>query len=145
MKISSLNCRSLKRHYQDILSDNLLLKSDVICLQKTWLEDDEILDSLKISAYDLHLNSSGRGKGIAIYSKKNTIQHEIDIKEENIIWHWYCCSLQIPRWKSWWHEGTSWSIDEPRQTSISDWGLQLLLPGKLLEHYKKIPKRMEGI
>ena len=84
MKISSLNCRSLRKHYEDIISDKLLLKSDVICLQETWLEEDTLSDNLSIQDYDLHLNSNGNGKGIAIYYKKNTIQHETDIKKENM-------------------------------------------------------------
>ena len=84
MKISSLNCRSLNRHYQDIISDNLLMKSDMICLQETWLEDDTILEKLNILNYELHLNSNGKGKGIAIYYKKDVVQHESDIKEENM-------------------------------------------------------------
>ena len=84
MKISSLNCRSLKKHHQDIISDNIILKSDVIFLQETWLEDDTSLENLRISNYELHLNSNGKGKGIAIYYKKDTLQHAIDIKEENM-------------------------------------------------------------
>ena len=42
MKISSLNCRSLKKHQEDIMSDAVLLKSDIICLQETWLENDKV-------------------------------------------------------------------------------------------------------
>ena len=30
--IYSLNCRSLRKHYADIISDNEILQSDVICL-----------------------------------------------------------------------------------------------------------------
>ena len=41
LKISSLNCRSLKKHFIDISSDDLLLKSDIICLQETWLEGND--------------------------------------------------------------------------------------------------------
>ena len=37
IKVSSLNCRSLRKHHQDILSDTLLLKSDIITLQEIWL------------------------------------------------------------------------------------------------------------
>ena len=48
IKISSLNCRSLKKHHQDILSDTLLCKSDMITLQEIWLESDEITEELKI-------------------------------------------------------------------------------------------------
>ena len=69
LKIYSLNCRSLKKHYQDIITDDELLKSDVICLQETWLEDDSIQEDVNILDYDLHLNSNGKGKGIAIYCK----------------------------------------------------------------------------
>ena len=84
LKISSLNCRSLFKHYLDIASDALLLKSDIICLQETWLEDDANLYNLQIPDYELHVNSHGKGKGIAIYFKNNTLQHEKDINKNNM-------------------------------------------------------------
>ena len=83
-KIYSLNCRSLKKHFPDIISDDILMKSDVICLQETWLDDDTLRGDLDIANYELHLNSQGKGKGIAIYFKKETLRHQIDIKEENL-------------------------------------------------------------
>ena len=61
-----------------------MMKSDVICLQETWLESDIIRDDLKIENYDLHLNGYGKGKGIAIYYKKGLLKHKVDIKEENM-------------------------------------------------------------
>ena len=84
IKISSLNCRSLRKHHKDILSDALLCKSDMISLQEIWLETDEIREDLKIPGYDLYLNSKGKGKGIATYCKKNIFKHEKDIKKENM-------------------------------------------------------------
>ena len=84
MKISSLNCRSLKKHIEDILSDGSLLKSDIICLQETWLQEDAISEDLQIPNFKLHLNSNGKGKGIAIYFKRSIFQHECDIKRENM-------------------------------------------------------------
>ena len=39
---------------------------------------------MKITKYDLHLNSSGRGKGIAIYYKREKFEHDSDIKEDNM-------------------------------------------------------------
>ena len=36
MMISSLNIRSLNKHFSDVSTDELLLKSDLICLQETW-------------------------------------------------------------------------------------------------------------
>ena len=84
LKISSLNCRSLKKHHSDMISDAILLKSDIICLQGIWLENDEAIDDLKIPNYDLYLNSKGRGKGVAAYCRKDIFRHEIDIKRENM-------------------------------------------------------------
>ena len=84
LKLCSLNCRSLRKHHPDITSDDILLKSDIICLQETWLEDGDNYEDLKIPNYELHLNSNGKGKGLAIYFKKDTLKHEADIKEENI-------------------------------------------------------------
>ena len=60
------------------------MKSDAICLQETWLEDDTATELFEIPNYKLHLNSNGKGKGIAIYFKKDKIRHVIDIKEENM-------------------------------------------------------------
>jgi exonuclease III len=84
IKISSLNCRSLRKHHQDILSDALLCRSDMITLQEIWLESDEIREELKIPNYDLHLKSNGKGKGIATYYKKDIFTHKMDIKKENM-------------------------------------------------------------
>ena len=84
MKISSLNCRSLKKHHPDMISDAVLLKSDMICLQEIWLESDENIQDLMIPNYDLYLNSNGRGKGVAAYCRKEIFRHEIDIKRENM-------------------------------------------------------------
>ena len=60
MKIYSLNCRSLKKHYLDIKSDDLLLRSDAILLQETWLDEDTPLENFSIPGFELHLNSNGK-------------------------------------------------------------------------------------
>ena len=84
IKIYSLNCRSIKKHFEDIALDTPLLKSDIMCLNETWLENDDIVENLEIPQYELHLNSQGKGKGIAIYYKKDIFSHDFDIKEENM-------------------------------------------------------------
>ena len=84
LKIFSLNCRSLKKHHLDIVSDCNVLNNDIICLQETWLDDDTLLNDLEIPSFKLYLNSNGKGKGIAAYVKNNTFKHETDIKEENM-------------------------------------------------------------
>ena len=82
IKISSLNCRSLKKHCEDIAKDDLLMKSDIICLNETWTESDDITDDLLIPNYELHLNSKGKGKGVATYYKKAKFKHSSDIKDD---------------------------------------------------------------
>ena len=71
LKIYSLNSHSLKKSYQDIISDDPLRRSDVICLQETWLEDDAPLEDIQIPNYDLSINSNGKGKRIAILQRKH--------------------------------------------------------------------------
>ena len=84
LKISSLNCRSLNKHFKDISSDEQLPKSDIIALQETWLEDDDVNENFNIPGYILHLNSKGRGKGIATYFKSSLFKHETDKKQDHI-------------------------------------------------------------
>ena len=42
------------------------------------------MEHLEIPSYELHLNSNGKGKGLAIYFKKDMLRHEVDIKQQNI-------------------------------------------------------------
>ena len=39
LRLTSLNIRSLKKHIKDVREDKISMKSDIICLQETWLED----------------------------------------------------------------------------------------------------------
>ena len=82
MKICSLNCRSLNKHHQDILTDVILMKSDFIGLQEIWLNSDEDREDLDIPGYDLYINSNGKGKGIATYCRKDMFMHVHDIKRK---------------------------------------------------------------
>ena len=48
----------------------------------TWFENDDVTEEIRITEYDLHLNTKGKGKGIAIYLKKEIFEHAFDIKED---------------------------------------------------------------
>ena len=80
-----MNCRSLLKHHSDIKSDEELIKSDIICLQETWLEEGTITDDLQIDNYNLHLNNKGRGKRIAIYFRSNQFKHQYDMEIKKIL------------------------------------------------------------
>ena len=87
-KISSLNCRSLKKHFLDIISYDALLCSDMIALQETWLKDIKDQETrleerrkLDIPDYQMHVVSCGKGKGIVTYFKNSIFTHIEDFKD----------------------------------------------------------------
>ena len=65
IKLSSLNVRSLQKHFQDLKDDNFLQQSDVLCVNETWLLDDP--DSNFDGFTSHYLNK--RSKGVAMFSK----------------------------------------------------------------------------
>ena len=84
MKMSFLNCHSLLDKFEDIKSDSMLLKSDIICLSETWLKTDQFQEDLNLRNYNLKLNSISNGKGLATYFKLDIFKHEKDIKLESM-------------------------------------------------------------
>ena len=68
--IISCNIRSLSRNFQPLKSIPKLDSADVICCQETWLLNTNKC-GLEIDGFQLHLNSAGRGKGVATYHKAN--------------------------------------------------------------------------
>ena len=82
IKISFLNCRSMKNKFEHIRADKCLLKSDVIILTETWLEQTQTVnDQYKLDDYEENLNNMGRGRGIASYFKLN-FKHTRNINYE---------------------------------------------------------------
>ena len=68
LRISSLNCRSLRKHIDDVKSDHLLLRGDFVCLQETWLEDgEEKQGKYELQGFRGIFKSMGRGKGVAVF------------------------------------------------------------------------------
>ena len=68
-KISYLNVRSLKSldgHREDVLANDLLMKSDLMGLGETWLQDGDIVN---FDQFTGHFATFGTGKGVAGYSK----------------------------------------------------------------------------
>ncbi len=72
LRVSFLNISSLHRHYQDLITDFTLMKSDIICLAETWLKTDERTSDFNIPGYNSVHASVGRGKGASAYFKYGT-------------------------------------------------------------------------
>ena len=71
LKVCSFNTSSLRKHIDDVKSDPVLLQSDVLILQETWLEEGEEEDErYQLEGFRGHFTSVGRGKGLAVYVKE---------------------------------------------------------------------------
>ena len=84
MKISYLNARSLLNKFDNIKSDFSLQQSDFLVLAETWIPKNETgSEQFELTNYNTHLNSTGRGKGLAVFYKPeyNQIKNH---NEENI-------------------------------------------------------------
>ena len=69
------NIQSLGDKFEDIKADVILSYADMIIFAETWLDQtiEETDDNLQLQNYKLHLNSNGRGKGLAVYYKECTV------------------------------------------------------------------------
>ena len=100
-KIMYHNVHSLLDKIEDVRADTLLTFSDMMIFGETWLEtnqssgeppalchilnnDNRDFSVLQIQGYELHLNSIGRGKGIATYFKKEKFVVKQDISDEDL-------------------------------------------------------------
>ena len=86
VKVSVLNCHSLKDKISHIRSDKILMFSDMICLTETWLREDASADNFQIEGYSLDLNGvqNYKGKGIAVYFKADKFRVKEKIKLPNL-------------------------------------------------------------
>ena len=86
IKISCLNICSLRDKIDDVRADHVLLKSDVIILLESWLNPEVREDdvSLQIEGYELNLNSVGRGRGIAVYVKREETADTVNITQPDL-------------------------------------------------------------
>ena len=86
IKISCLNICSLRDKIDDVRADHVLLKSDVIILLESWLNPEVCEDdvSLQIEGYELYLNSVGRGRGIAVYVRREETADTVNITQPDL-------------------------------------------------------------
>ena len=83
VRLCTINARSLRQHYQDLNKDEFILKSDIICIQETWLEQD--LEDTNDSFHHYYLH--GRSRGIALLSRTQPL-NTVSFQSEN-------CSLML--------------------------------------------------
>ena len=81
VKIFSLNCQSLRPKMEHLKEDPMVFLSDIICISETWLDSDLIREELLLPGYDLHLNSVGKGRGLAVYFKRDKGNWSCDLKK----------------------------------------------------------------
>ena len=71
LKVCSFNTYSLRKHMEDIRTDPVLMQSDILFVQETWLEKcEEEQEQYQLEGYHAHFASQGRGKGLAAFVKE---------------------------------------------------------------------------
>ena len=75
-QIISLNILSLRKHFVDLERRYQNKSIDILCLQETWLPENEDAAMYTINDMIPHLNSVGRGRGIATYNSKDFLLRE---------------------------------------------------------------------
>lgn len=68
LKISTLNVRSLEKHSDDLENDTFLNKSQILCLNETWLTNERNMTA-NFSNYPYKHYLNRRSKGVALLSK----------------------------------------------------------------------------
>ena len=66
LNITLLNTQSLKKHYKDIMKDQNLLDSDILCLTETQLQidkDTSVIESRFQEYFKIHINSNENKHG----------------------------------------------------------------------------------
>ena len=76
LEIMCLNVRSLRQHMRDVKHTVRNRNFSILCLQETWLSDNNVGDEYKLENFNCDLVSRGRGKGIATYFKTNFKVHD---------------------------------------------------------------------
>ena len=86
LKISYLNINSLWAKINDVKADPILSFADIIFMGETWLQEstEAAVTDLQLPGYELHANNAGRGKGLAVYYKKDQSIVVRDINEEDL-------------------------------------------------------------
>ena len=79
LKVSFLNARSIRNKFNSIENDSSLLKSSVIILAETWLENKDSTPVL--NKYETHLCGGGRGQGIAAFCRESFTLDDYEDKE----------------------------------------------------------------
>ena len=72
IRLMSINIRSLRKHFIDLLKEPEMENCDVILVQQTCLQKKENTLIYQNADYNCHFNSFGNGKGIAMYFKTET-------------------------------------------------------------------------
>ena len=82
LNLVSLNIRSLRKHFVDLIKEPEVVNCDVILVQQTCLEENANVINYSMNEYNCHFNSFGEGKGIALYYNEK-YYHTTDITTEN--------------------------------------------------------------
>ena len=69
--LGSLNVRSLRKHFEDVLTDPFLMKCDIFGLSETWLHENEMPEFPNYQGiFVSYVGDLAKGKGLAVFTKE---------------------------------------------------------------------------
>ena len=70
LKVVSFNCAGLRAHFEDIKTDDKLMKADIMHLIETSINENDNEDEYELEGFKHSFIKSGKGKGIGTYYRK---------------------------------------------------------------------------
>ena len=85
--ITSMNCAGLQAHFEDMKTDDKLLKADIVHLVETSLEREDNVENFDLEGYTKTFSNIEKGKGLATYydEKKFRLIEQINMDKFQII------------------------------------------------------------
>lgn len=84
IKIFTLNIASLRGKIYDLQSDPILKFANLAILTETHLYSNQPTEDLQVDGFQLHTNSEGKGKGVAVYFKKDMFTLEYEYAQSDL-------------------------------------------------------------
>lgn len=84
VKIFTLNISSLRDKMIDLKADPLLQMADLAIFVETHLEPERTTEDLQLDGFQLHANSVGKGKGVAVYIKEGRFRVDGQYKDRDL-------------------------------------------------------------
>ena len=97
VNICTLNARSLIKHHEDLICDSVLMQSDIICVNETFITSPDTRN-IDIPGFKLYVCGNGRGnrRGVAVYARNSHRPATVLLIGNRVDKHYQILRLEYP-------------------------------------------------